>query len=61
MPNYVRARDGNTYFFTVVTYKRQPVLCLKESRRILRKVVWEVKMSHPFKIKAWNKLGTATI
>ena len=32
MPEYRRARtEGGTYFFTVVTYRRQPILCLRDS------------------------------
>ncbi len=53
MPNYVRVREGSTYFFTVVAYARQPILCLTESRRVLREVITEIKVSHPFEIKAW--------
>ena len=49
MPNYIRARDGSTYFFTVVTHERKPILCQEESFSSLR----EVKTSRPFKIKAW--------
>jgi len=53
MSRYRRARDGNTYFFTVVTFKRQPILCLDICRKALREVIDEVKLSHPFKIEAW--------
>lgn len=41
------------YFFTVVTYTRQPILCLEESRTVLREVIRDVKLAHPFGIKAW--------
>lgn len=53
MSNYRRAREGNTYFFTVVTYERQPILCLEQSRKILKVVIDEVRSSYPFEIKAW--------
>ncbi len=53
MPEYRRVKDGITYFFTVVTYKRQRFLCLKESREVLRKVISEIRKSHPFVIEAW--------
>lgn len=53
MPNYRRARDGNTYFFTIVTYQRQPILCLDECKGVLRDVIKGVQLSHPFKIEAW--------
>lgn len=53
MPNYRRSYEGNTYFFTVVTYQRQPILCLDESRTALREAINDAKEAHPFKIKAW--------
>ena len=53
MAKYLRAKDGNTYFFTVVTFNRQPILCLKESRRTLRKIINETRSSMPFNIDAW--------
>ena len=53
MPNYRRVREGNTYFFTVVTYNRQSILCLDICRNALREVMQEVRTSHPFKIEAW--------
>ena len=53
MSNYRRARDGNTYFFTLVTYQRQPILCLEACRKILREVIKETRLLYPFKIEAW--------
>jgi len=53
MPNYYRARDGTAYFFTVVTWQRQPILCEEPSRRVLREVIQELQLSHPFTIEAW--------
>lgn len=53
MSNYRRAREGNTYFFTLVTYQRQPILCLDQCRPTLREVIKEVQFEHPFEIKAW--------
>ena len=54
MPEYRRARtEGATYFFTVVTYRRQPILCLDKSRQILRDVISQVQRSHPFRVDAW--------
>ena len=52
MPNYRRAREGNTYFFTVVTHQRQPILCLEESRALLREITARVRNLHPFIIEA---------
>ncbi len=53
MPEYRRSRLGSTYFFTVVTYKRQPLLCLDESRAILEEVINKTRVLYPFDIKAW--------
>jgi hypothetical protein len=36
MSNYRRAQEGNTYFFTVVTYKRQAILCRDAEESALR-------------------------
>ena len=54
MSNYRRARaEGGTYFFTVVTYHRRPLLTLPESRIALRSTIEEVRNQHPFTIEAW--------
>ncbi len=54
MPDYRRANvKGGTYFFTVVTYQRQPILVKKESRLILRQAIEHARKQHPFKIDAW--------
>lgn len=53
MPNYRRAREGGTFFFTVVTYNRQPILCLKESISALGEVIQETRSARPFSIDAW--------
>ena len=45
MPSYRRARDGTAYFFTVVTWQRQPILCEEPSRRVLREVIQELQLS----------------
>ena len=49
MPEYRRVKEGRTYFFTVVTFKRQKFLCLKESRIALGKVVEETRLLKPYK------------
>lgn len=53
MPNYRRVHvPGSTYFFTVVTYDRQLILCTPLARRILR-AAWErVCAVHPFETTA---------
>lgn len=54
MPNYRRARvSGGTYFFTVVTYGRKPLLVCEDARRALREAIREVRYSRPFKIDAF--------
>ena len=54
MPEYRRASaEGGTFFFTVVTYDRRPILCLEKSRGILRSVIRQVAKSHPFLVNAW--------
>jgi hypothetical protein len=54
MPEYRRARiEGATYFFTVVTHRRRPVLCLPESLDAMKDVVRKVAETRPFQIDAW--------
>jgi putative transposase len=49
MPEYRRTREpGETYFFTVVTFDRQPILTDPKSRAILRKAWLDVQSHHPF-------------
>ena len=44
---------GGTFFFTVVTYKRQLFLTQTECRDILREVINKVKQQYPFTIDGW--------
>ena len=54
MPNYRRAQTpGGTYFFTVVTYRRQKILIMPESWNILRSVIAEVRRNYHFNVEAW--------
>ena len=54
MSNYHRSTtSGATYFFTVVTYKRNPILCNPAIREALRKAIIKVKKQMPFTIEAW--------
>ena len=58
MPNYRRVKsDGGTFFFTVVTYRRQKFLTRSDCRRALRNAITEVKQDHPFHIDAWVLLS----
>jgi len=47
--NYV---PGGTYFFTCVTYRRQPILTTDLGRQCLRKAIDAVCESHPFETVA---------
>ena len=54
MPNYRRAGvPGGSYFFTVVTHNRQPLLTTESFRFALREAINEVRKSQPFEIDAW--------
>jgi putative transposase len=54
MPQYRRLYvPGGTYFFTVVSYKRRPILTHPTLRRALRKSILDVKARNPFEIVAW--------
>lgn len=44
--------EGGTYFFTVVTYRRQPMLRGRERVALLESVTEEVRARHPFEIVA---------
>ncbi len=54
MPEYRRIKiKGGTYFFTVVTFGRQPILTGEHVRIALREGIQEVRQSLPFTIEAW--------
>lgn len=54
MPNYRRANVcGGTYFFTVNTFRRLPVLTEAPVRAALREAIGQTRLSHPFDIDAW--------
>ncbi len=54
MPDYRRARvPGGTFFFTVVTYQRRPLLLHEPVRYALRLAVRETRTRLPFHIDAW--------
>ncbi len=64
MARYRRARvAGGTYFFTVVTERRQRVLVLPEVRAALRAAIENVRVARPFegrnpqfRVGQWNGL-----
>lgn len=54
MSYYRRANTaGGTYFFTVVTYRRQTILCDESIRTALRNAIKHVQLTHHFTIDAW--------
>jgi len=53
MPNYVRWRDaGASYFFTVVTHRRRPILDNPKARRWLRQSFVHTRRRFPFELFA---------
>ncbi|HEY6529730.1 MAG TPA: transposase [Cellvibrionaceae bacterium] len=54
MANYRRLyTSGASYFFTLVTYRRQPILCDESIRTTLRKAIEQTREKYPFEINAW--------
>ena len=54
MPNYRRADiPGGTYFFTLVSYRRQKILCNENIRIALRDAIVTTRTKLPFTIDAW--------
>jgi putative transposase len=54
MPDYRRAAvPGGTFFFTLVSHERRPILCDDAIRLALREAITTVKNKHPFTIDAW--------
>ena len=54
MSRYRRAMAaGSSYFFTVVAYRRQSILCDEAIRNALRASIGTVRVARPFVIDAW--------
>ena len=54
MSRYRRAKaTGSSYFFTVVAYRRQSILCDEAIRNALRASGETVRVERPFIIDAW--------
>lgn len=54
MPEYRRSfLPGGTYFFTVVTHERRPILSADQSRMCLRRAISDVKIKSPFDLVAF--------
>lgn len=52
MSHYRRSHEGRTYFFTVVTHERKPILTTPLGRKALRTAIAEVRASRPFELTA---------
>ncbi len=52
MSDYKRSREGRTFFFTLVTYRRRPLLTTDLGRKLLRDAISTVRKDHPFRIVA---------
>ena len=54
MPDYRRAFvPGGTFFFTVVTYRRQPSLVNADARVALHDAPTRCRAARPFVVDAW--------
>lgn len=54
MSNYRRSNiAGGTYFFTVNSFRRRPILTTDSLRHALRTAVQNTRLTHPFEIDAW--------
>ena len=51
---YRRAKNkGSTYFFTVVTYNRNPFLCYPSNAELLRQAFRDTMQRHPMEVDAF--------
>jgi putative transposase len=53
MTHYRRIRSGNTFFFTLVSHRRRPILCHPRMRDGLRRAIQDLRRNHPFSIDGW--------
>ena len=54
MSHYRRANTaGGCYFFTVVSYRRQPLMCDEIFRTAFRQAIQRIREQHPFIVEAW--------
>jgi putative transposase len=52
MSRYRRVTSGSTFFFTLVSFHRRPILCEEAIRAALRQAIRAVRSQHPFSIDA---------
>ena len=61
MPNYRRVlRPDGTYFFTLVTFNRSPILCTELARPLLRQAIEQCRSRWSFDIEAFVLLPDHT-
>jgi putative transposase len=53
MSRFRRAAGGSTFFFTVISHRRRPILCDSVIRTSLRAAIHAVRAHLPFAIDAW--------
>ena len=54
MADYRRSNiAGGTYFFTVVTHERRPILTMEAVRAALREAIQQARTTLPFQIDSW--------
>jgi putative transposase len=53
MSRYRRSTTGTSFFFTVVSYRRRPILCDPPIRAALREAIQAVRLFKPFVIDGW--------
>jgi putative transposase len=53
MSRYRRSITGSSFFFTVVSYHRRPILCDPPIRAALREAIQAVRLLKPFVIDGW--------
>jgi predicted RNase H-related nuclease YkuK (DUF458 family) len=54
MRTYRRSKEGQVFFFTIVTNQRRNILTTELGRDCLRKAFREVRASHPFTITGFS-------
>lgn len=56
MSRFCRARAGTTFFFTLVAWRRRPILCEPDILSAMRNAIQIVRERRPFTIDAWVQL-----
>jgi putative transposase len=56
MSRFRRARAGTTFFFTLVAWRRRPILCEPDVLNATRDAIQTVRKRRPFTIDAWVQL-----